>query len=143
MVITDEPRGGFDRLTEAKQNEIRVLAGVEFSRRGRPKATAGKLIYFVNVVLIIKNIHPLQLVHSAWENTLASRTVAWTTPTQHSRSSIEHYAGRAKKAIQLRWRSLPIRRGPMWSITIVSLMLIWAGKFELSTTIDGAVMQLH
>lgn len=42
LVITDEPRGGFDRLTEAKQNEIRVLAGVEFSRRGRPKATAGE-----------------------------------------------------------------------------------------------------
>lgn len=41
LVITDEPRGGFDRLTEAKQNEIRVLAGVEFTRRGRPKPTAG------------------------------------------------------------------------------------------------------
>ncbi|XP_037030549.1 protein Skeletor, isoforms B/C [Bradysia coprophila] len=40
LVITDEPRGGFDRLTEAKQNEIRVLAGVEFTRRGRPKPTA-------------------------------------------------------------------------------------------------------
>lgn len=42
LVITDEQRGGFDRLTEAKQNEIRVLAGVEFTRRGRPKPTAGK-----------------------------------------------------------------------------------------------------
>lgn len=41
LVITDEQRGGFDRLTEAKQNEIRVLAGVEFTRRGRPKPTAG------------------------------------------------------------------------------------------------------
>lgn len=51
LVITDEPRGGFDRLTEAKQNEIRVLAGVEFTRRGRPKATAGKL--FEASVLII------------------------------------------------------------------------------------------
>lgn len=40
LVITDESRGGFDRLTEAKQNEIRVLAGVEFTRRGRPKPTA-------------------------------------------------------------------------------------------------------
>lgn len=40
LVITDEPRGGFDRLTEVKQNEIRVLAGVEFTRRGRPKPTA-------------------------------------------------------------------------------------------------------
>lgn len=40
LVITDEQRGGFDRLTEAKQNEIRVLGGVEFTRRGRPKPTA-------------------------------------------------------------------------------------------------------
>lgn len=40
LVITDEPRGGFDRLTDAKQSEIRVLAGVEFTRRGRPKPTA-------------------------------------------------------------------------------------------------------
>jgi len=40
MVITDEPQGGFDRLTDAKQSEIRVLAGVEFTRRGRPKPTA-------------------------------------------------------------------------------------------------------
>lgn len=40
LVITDEKFGGFNRLTEAKQNEIRVLAGVEFTRRGRPKPTA-------------------------------------------------------------------------------------------------------
>lgn len=40
LVITDERSGGFNRLTEAKQNEIRVLAGVEFTRRGRPKPTA-------------------------------------------------------------------------------------------------------
>ncbi|XP_062534432.1 protein Skeletor, isoforms B/C [Armigeres subalbatus] len=40
LVITDEPRGGFDRLSDAKQSEIRVLAGVEFTRRGRPKPTA-------------------------------------------------------------------------------------------------------
>jgi hypothetical protein len=40
MVITDEPRGGYDRLSDLKQTEIRVLAGVEYSRRGRPKPTA-------------------------------------------------------------------------------------------------------
>ena len=40
MVITDEPRGGYDRLSDVKQSEIRVLAGVEFTRRGRPKPTA-------------------------------------------------------------------------------------------------------
>jgi hypothetical protein len=40
FVITDEPRGGFDRLSDSKQSEVRVLAGVEFTRRGRPKPTA-------------------------------------------------------------------------------------------------------
>lgn len=40
LVITDEPHGGFDRLSDLKQNEVRVLAGVEYSRRGRPKPTA-------------------------------------------------------------------------------------------------------
>lgn len=40
MVITDEPHGGYDRLSDLKQTEIRVLAGVEYSRRGRPKPTA-------------------------------------------------------------------------------------------------------
>lgn len=40
LVITDEPQGGYDRLSDAKQSEIRVLAGVEFTRRGRPKPTA-------------------------------------------------------------------------------------------------------
>lgn len=40
MVITDEPSGGYDRLSVDKQNEVRVLAGVEFTRRGRPKPTA-------------------------------------------------------------------------------------------------------
>lgn len=44
LVITDEPHGGFDRLSDLKQNEVRVLAGVEYSRRGRPKPTvAGPL----------------------------------------------------------------------------------------------------
>lgn len=40
LVITDDPQGGYDRLSDAKQSEIRVLAGVEFTRRGRPKPTA-------------------------------------------------------------------------------------------------------
>uniref|UniRef100_A0A4Y0BHE4 DOMON domain-containing protein n=1 Tax=Anopheles funestus TaxID=62324 RepID=A0A4Y0BHE4_ANOFN len=40
LVITDEPHGGFDRLSDARQSEIRVLAGVEFTRRGRPKPIA-------------------------------------------------------------------------------------------------------
>lgn len=44
LIITDEPVGGFDRLSDSKQKEVRVLAGVEFSRRGRSKpTTAGPL----------------------------------------------------------------------------------------------------
>jgi hypothetical protein len=44
LIITDEPIGGFDKLSDSNQKEIRVLAGVEFTRRGRPKPTvAGPL----------------------------------------------------------------------------------------------------
>lgn len=56
MVITDEPRGGFDRLTEAKQNEIRVLAGVEFTRRGRPKPTAGWFSFLFNILFFKRSV---------------------------------------------------------------------------------------
>ncbi|RZC37497.1 protein Skeletor, isoforms B/C, partial [Asbolus verrucosus] len=40
LIITDEPHGGFDRLSDEAQSKIRVLAGVEYSRRGRPRPTA-------------------------------------------------------------------------------------------------------
>lgn len=40
LIITDEPHGGFDRLTDEAQSKVRVLAGVEYSRRGRPRPTA-------------------------------------------------------------------------------------------------------
>lgn len=41
LIITDEPHGGFDRLSDAAQREVRVLAGVEFLRRGQPRPLAG------------------------------------------------------------------------------------------------------
>ncbi|CAG9821964.1 unnamed protein product [Phaedon cochleariae] len=40
LVLTDEPYGGFDKLSDAAQAKVRVLAGVEYSRRGRPRPTA-------------------------------------------------------------------------------------------------------
>jgi hypothetical protein len=43
FIVTDEPHGGFDRLSEEGQRRVRVLAGVEFTRRGQPRPTAGKL----------------------------------------------------------------------------------------------------
>uniref|UniRef100_A0AAR5PRQ2 DOMON domain-containing protein n=1 Tax=Dendroctonus ponderosae TaxID=77166 RepID=A0AAR5PRQ2_DENPD len=40
LIITDDPHGGYDRLTDVAQSKVRVLAGVEYSRRGRPRPTA-------------------------------------------------------------------------------------------------------
>lgn len=40
FIITDEPHGGYDRLSDGAQSQVRVLAGVEFTRRGRPRPTA-------------------------------------------------------------------------------------------------------
>ncbi|KAI4491509.1 PREDICTED: protein Skeletor, isoforms B/C [Polistes canadensis] len=40
LIITDEPHGGYDRLSDIAQSKVRVLAGVEFTRRGRPRPTA-------------------------------------------------------------------------------------------------------
>jgi len=44
FMITDEPIGGYDRLTEYQRKQVRVLAGVEFTRRGLSRPTsAGRL----------------------------------------------------------------------------------------------------
>lgn len=40
LIITDERHGGFDKLSDEAQSKIRVLSGVEYSRRGRPRPTA-------------------------------------------------------------------------------------------------------
>lgn len=48
LIITDEPRGGLERLQEAAISKIRVLAGVEYSRRGQAKPIAGKLLITIN-----------------------------------------------------------------------------------------------
>ncbi|XP_022900709.1 protein Skeletor, isoforms B/C [Onthophagus taurus] len=44
LIITNEAHGGYDKLTDVAQSKIRVLAGVEYTRRGRPRpTTAGPL----------------------------------------------------------------------------------------------------
>ncbi|XP_026827952.1 uncharacterized protein LOC105278994 isoform X2 [Ooceraea biroi] len=40
LIITDDPHGGYDTLSDLAQSKIRVLAGVELTRRGRPRPTA-------------------------------------------------------------------------------------------------------
>nr|XP_018911611.1 PREDICTED: protein Skeletor, isoforms B/C [Bemisia tabaci] len=40
LIITDEPHGGFDRLKEEEQKNVRVLAGIQFTLRGQPRPTA-------------------------------------------------------------------------------------------------------
>lgn len=49
FIITDEPHGGYDRLSEQVQQKVRVLAGVEFTRRGQPKPTTGEYLYTQNL----------------------------------------------------------------------------------------------
>ncbi|XP_020281603.1 protein Skeletor, isoforms B/C isoform X2 [Pseudomyrmex gracilis] len=40
LIITDDSYGGYDTLSDLAQSKIRVLAGVELTRRGRPRPTA-------------------------------------------------------------------------------------------------------
>ncbi|KAI5714930.1 hypothetical protein M8J77_007726 [Diaphorina citri] len=40
LVVTDEPHGGIEKLTEAAQSNIRILAGVQYTLRGQPRPTA-------------------------------------------------------------------------------------------------------
>ncbi|XP_025837315.1 protein Skeletor, isoforms B/C-like [Agrilus planipennis] len=65
LIITDEPHGGFDRLTDEAQARVRVLAGVEYSRRGRPRPTAGNKYTYLfthqtyTFIKFIFNLYPL------------------------------------------------------------------------------------
>eukprot|EP00088_Acartia_fossae_P021873 TRINITY_DN23239_c0_g1_i1.p1 TRINITY_DN23239_c0_g1~~TRINITY_DN23239_c0_g1_i1.p1 ORF type:complete len:682 (+),score=132.87 TRINITY_DN23239_c0_g1_i1:69-2114(+) len=44
FIITDEPVGGYDRLTDFQKSKVRVLAGVQFTWRGAVRPTsAGRL----------------------------------------------------------------------------------------------------
>ncbi|XP_063238063.1 LOW QUALITY PROTEIN: protein Skeletor, isoforms B/C-like [Bacillus rossius redtenbacheri] len=40
LIVTDEPHGALEALGEEAQRRVRVLAGVEYTRRGQPKPTA-------------------------------------------------------------------------------------------------------
>lgn len=42
LIVTAEPAGGLERLSEQAQRAVRVLAGVHYTRRGRLSPTAGK-----------------------------------------------------------------------------------------------------
>jgi hypothetical protein len=53
FIITDESHGGFDRLNEEAQRKVRVLAGVEFTRRGQPRPTAGKQLQNIKCITYI------------------------------------------------------------------------------------------
>lgn len=46
LIVTTEPHGGLEQLTDSAQRQIRVLAGVEYTRRGQPRPTASKCLIF-------------------------------------------------------------------------------------------------
>ena len=48
FVISTDPVGGFDRLSNEKNYpRVRVLAGLEYTRRGAPRTTASGSILFI------------------------------------------------------------------------------------------------
>ncbi|KAK2712802.1 protein Skeletor, isoforms B/C-like [Artemia franciscana] len=47
LVITNEPIGGYETLSESERKKVRVLAGVEFTRRGVPRPQkSGRLCHW-------------------------------------------------------------------------------------------------
>lgn len=52
LIVTDEPVGGYEQLTEEQRKGVRVLAGVEFTRRGQPRPIACKKIDSVYQLVI-------------------------------------------------------------------------------------------
>lgn len=45
FIITDEPHGGYERLTDQAQKQVKVLAGVQFTLRGQPRPIAGNVVF--------------------------------------------------------------------------------------------------
>lgn len=54
LIITDDPHGGYDTLSDLAQSKIRVLAGVELTRRGRPRPTAGSYRFSLYLTCLYK-----------------------------------------------------------------------------------------
>lgn len=52
LIITDEPHGGYERLSEQAQKHVKVLAGVQFTLRGQARPTAGSVSLF-DIFLIL------------------------------------------------------------------------------------------
>ncbi|GAB6018408.1 hypothetical protein CHUAL_000123 [Chamberlinius hualienensis] len=55
MYITNDPKGGYEHMTPQERKRVRVYAGVDFDRRGRPIPTAvGKLCWWKNESLDLR-----------------------------------------------------------------------------------------
>lgn len=49
FIITDEPHGGYERLNEQAQKQVKVLAGVQFTLRGQPRPIAGTVEILIEI----------------------------------------------------------------------------------------------
>lgn len=65
LIITDEPHGGYDRLSDVGQSRVRVLAGVEFTRRGRPRPTAGECEISIFLIEKVVWLQLMLVIHSS------------------------------------------------------------------------------
>lgn len=65
LIVTAEPTGGLERLSEAAQRAARVLAGVHYTRRGRLAPTAGQSLR----TPVHRTIHPVVWHYSTCQRT--------------------------------------------------------------------------
>jgi len=47
FVITDEPNGGYDGMTDVAQKHTRILAGVQYTLRRQARPTSGTYIFLI------------------------------------------------------------------------------------------------
>ena len=70
LIITDEPHGGYERLSEQAQKQVKVLAGVQFTLRGQPRPVAGNNHHLedrINALFVLfRSTLELQLSHFAF-----------------------------------------------------------------------------
>ena len=46
FIVTDEPNGGYGLVSDEARKQVKVFAGVQFSRRGQPRPAAGNALFF-------------------------------------------------------------------------------------------------
>lgn len=54
FIITDEPNGGYDSMTDVVQKRTRILAGVQYTLRRQARPTSGTYISYILFISLLK-----------------------------------------------------------------------------------------